>query len=260
MAATSVATIGSSGPAPSLDPQTSLYLRILTIWHLTFAVGSLGGVVYLWVGEIEIAPWMRLLASVLLGLGAVASLFVSFYIRRRLHRGRMISLLINYLGFVICLLWGFHVIGVYTGIDSLAGTFGRGLPYLGVAFIGYLIGAFGARYEETRPGLTRQFNQVGKIFGAAGGVLFLIAVGIIPGLLSALSKFNAFLPFALFTGVLVLGILIWMMGRAPTARALGARSDDDTTLNGFLFLSPNLLGFLVLLCRPLDFVPVYQFH
>jgi ABC-type sugar transport system permease subunit len=194
---------------------------------------------------------MRLLASVLLGLGAIVSMFASIYIRRRQHRGRMLSLTINYLVFVICLLWGFNVIGVYTGIDSLADTFGRGLPYLGVAFLGYLITAFGARYEEDRPALTRRFNQVGKIFGAAGGVLFLIAVGILPGLLSALSKFTNALPFVLFLGVLLLGVLLWMMFRAPTAQALGARSEDNITLNGFLFLSPNLLGFLFFFAGPL---------
>ncbi len=251
MAVTSVETMGGPMPTPSVNSQTSLFLRILSIWHLIFGGGCFAGVLYLWIGGSDITLWIRMLSSVFLVLGGVGSLLVFGDLRRRKHRGRMLSLTINYLVFVVFLLWGLQVLGIYTGINSLAGTFGRGLPYLGIAFIGYLISAFGSRFEEDRPAFSARFNQVGKIFGIVGSVLFLIAVGILPGLLSTLSKFNQPLPILLIFGAAVTGVLLWMMWRAPTALVLGAKSDDNITLNGFLFLSPNLLGFLFFFAGPL---------
>ncbi len=251
MAAPTVTMPGFQANGPEIDTQTKRFLSLLTVWHLILTAGCLAGIAFLWIGGSVSAAWIRWLASLLLGAGSIASLAAFFYLRRRDHRGRMLSLFINYLGFVVCLLWGLHAIGVYTGIDSLANTFARGLPYLGIAFFGYLISAFGARFEDQNPGLTRRFNQVGKAFGAAGGLLFLLAVGVLPAILAGLARLASPLPLFLFLGVVVLGALIWMMWRSPTALALGAKTDDETAINGYLFLSPNLLGFLFFFAGPL---------
>jgi ABC-type sugar transport system permease subunit len=49
----------------------------------------------------------------------------------------------------------------------------------------------------------------------------------------------------------VFSAAIWGMWRQPTAQALSAKTSHEQILNGWLFLSPNLLGFLIFFAGPL---------
>jgi ABC-type sugar transport system permease subunit len=235
------------------DSKTELLLRVLVVWHAILSLLALVGSFSLWQIESSLGSGIKLLLSVVLAGTALLSFAALISINRRNHRGRVLSLIVNYLGFLLCLFWGMHVLGIFTGIDSLAGTFGRGLPYLGIALVGYLIGAFGDRYETTNPANVRKFKQVGNIISLISGVMFLFALGIVPGFISLLAKFNALLPFLILLGVLVFGAMTLFMWRTPTARALHVKSKDQLMLDGYLFLSPNLLGFLFFFAGPLLF-------
>ncbi len=171
-------------------------------------------------------------------------------ILRREHRGRILSLAINYLGFLICLFGSMHALGIFVGIDSLASSFGRGILFLAGVLSGYLITTIGDRYEN-HPGRERFFRRLGKIIMAIFGILFLFAVGILPGIISLLSRFNSPATLALGVGVLLFGLMIWAMWQQPSAQAMGAKNIHEEILNGYLFLSPNLFGFLFFFAGPL---------
>nr|MBC8507659.1 sugar ABC transporter permease [Chloroflexota bacterium] len=236
-----------------IDSKTKLALQILVIWHIIFAIGGLISAVMIWQNESSIATWLKIIYSVFLGIGAIFSAVAVFSIRQNKHRGRTISLVINYLGFLTCFFGGLHYLGVFSGIDSLGATFGKGLPYMGIAFVGYLIGVFGDRYQDEQPGTARKIKQVSKIVSGIGGVLFLFAVGIVPGTLSFISKLKELIPILLLTGSIFFGIMIWLMWREPTRIAMRATSKDQLMLDGYLFLSPNFLGFLFFFAGPLLF-------
>jgi ABC-type sugar transport system permease subunit len=52
-------------------------------------------------------------------------------------------------------------------------------------------------------------------------------------------------------GMVIFGAALWGVGRQPTAVALRAKTSHEQILNGWLFLSPNLLGFLIFFAGPL---------
>ena len=252
------ATPTTSLPQTPVDPnpkdsRTELLLRVLVFWHAILSLLALVGAAALWQVETTLGSGIKLLLIVGLAGTAILSFSAFIFINRRQHRGRVLSLIVNYLGFLIFLFWGMHVLGIFTGIDSLAGTFGRGLPYLGIALIGYLVGAFGDRYEINHPARVAKFKRAGNIIIAIGGVLFLFALGIIPGFISLLAKFNALLPFLILLGIILFGLMTFFMWRTPTAQALDVKSKDQLMLDGYLFLSPNLLGFLFFFAGPLLF-------
>jgi ABC-type sugar transport system permease subunit len=226
-------------------------LQIVFAWHIIFVVGAFIGIVNVWTNP-EVVQWMKTLVSSVLILGIIASVVAVFDIRNRRHRGRVLSLAVNYLGFLASLLWGMHIVGIYTGIDSLADTFGRGVPYLGVILLGYILSTLGDRYESN-PQLMLRFQKVGKYVALFGVILFLLAVGIIPGTLSLLRKFAQPLPLIFAFTTILFAIAVWMMWREPTSQALGAKSKDNIMLSGYLLLSPNLLGFLFFFAGPLLF-------
>lgn len=243
----------TSNRSRPIDSNTNLILRVLVIWHALLGLLSFGASIYLWQTGSSLSPSFRLLFSILLAVAGVLSIGALVFITRRQHQGRVLSLIVNYLGFIASLLWAMHILGIFTGIDALAGTFGKGLPYLGIILVGYLIGVWGDRYEETRPAMMRRFKQARNIISAIGAVLFLFALGVIPGMLALLTQFSAPLPFLLVLGTLVFGAMTALMWRSKTAQALNVKSKDQLMLDGFLFLSPNLLGFIFFFAGPLLF-------
>ncbi len=118
--------------------------------------------------------------------------------------------------------------------------------------MGYLVSAFGDRYENY-PARQRFFQQSGRLIMIAFLIIFLFAIGIIPGTLSLIGKLTSPLPIGLVTGTLLFAVMIVGMWRKSSADALGANNRHEEMLSGWLFLSPNLLGFLIFFAGPLLF-------
>lgn len=232
--------------------RTQTILHALMLWRAAFGTALLAATAVLWTGpaSTEISGWMRWLASVILVAGAVASFYAVPAIRARRHVGRTISLVVDYLGFLACVLAALHLMRVFVGIDALATTFGRGLPYLFLSFVGYLVGALGDRFEDA-PRRVAMLRRVGNILIIIGLILAFFAVEGPRGLLFILAQLSNPVPLSLLFAAVVFGVTLWAMWRQPTAYAMGAKSVDEEMLNGWLFLSPNLLGFLIFFAGPL---------
>jgi len=203
----------------------------------------------------EMATWLRIVGSVLLLIAAGVSVMAVLYIRTRNHKGRVASLAINYIGFLFCLLFGMHTLNMFTGIDSLADTFGRGVPFILIAFLGYFVSAYGERFEGNLKKIN-QFKQAGKYIAIISGIIFLFAVGILSGLGSLFSSLANLTAVALVFGVILFGVMGLAMWRRNTAEAFNATNAQGEMLDGYLFLSPNLLGFLIFFAGPL-FLSLY---
>lgn len=232
-----------------LDNRTRFLLRLAFAWHIFLTSVLTGGIALLWQAS-KVTGWLRLLLAFVMLVGGLASVLAAIFIQRCEHRGRVISLIVNYLGFLFCFLGTLHVLGVFVGIDALGETFPRGIPYLGGIFAGYLISAFGDRYENY-PKRQKTFHRIGKIVMSIFGILFLLAIRTLPGLLTLIKRYNSVPPYLLTLGAVLFGIVIWAIWRKDSANALKANNAHEEMLNGLLFLSPNLLGFLLFFAVPL---------
>ncbi len=233
------------------DSKTLFILRGIIIWRILFAVLAAVGVVGSWMGLLPAIPlWQKILLTVLLGIASILSGMAAFDIPRRNHRGRLLSLVLDYLSFVACFVTLLNTGEVFTGIDGLADVFGGGVPYLGLAFGGYLLGAFGDRFSK-QPVLEKRLRQVSRYIILAGLVLFLWKVNAVNGILGFAAKIAQPTGLLAFAGTVLFGLAIWAMWREKTANALQARVHHEQLLNGWLFLSPNLLGFMIFFAGPL---------
>jgi ABC-type sugar transport system permease subunit len=228
--------------ADGRKPFSSQFLQIIIIWHAVVSLGGVSGAIFIWRSTAVTATWMRLSLSVVLILVALLSAWAIPQIQRREHRGRAISLVINYLGFIFTFVGSLHFLGIFLGIDDLANTFGRGLPFLGIVVIGFLINGAAGR-ETFSPETQATVARVGNIVMALGGIAILFAVGLINGLLVLVSRLNTPLNISLVIGAVLFGGMALFMWRADVAREMQEKSTDNEMLNGYLFLSPNLLGF-----------------
>lgn len=238
---------------PGLQPmrQNEPILRLMILWRILFSLLAAGGALTPWIG---LAPalrlWQGILITAVLGLAALLSILAAFDIARRQHRGRTISLITDYLGVVTCVIVILQVGGIFTGIDALGEVFGRSVIYLLIAFGGYLISAAGD-YFQNNSTAEKTLRQIGKWVMIIGAVLFLLTANLPQGLLALFKNLANPAGFAAAVGVIVFGIALWAMWREPTATALKARTNHEQMLNGWLFLSPNLLGFLIFFAGPL---------
>jgi len=235
-----------------LDNRTSLMLRLHVIWRILFAVLALAGAVMIWAGWVALsALWQKILLSALFLLASILSLIGAIQISRRNHAGRMISLTLDYLAFVACAVLALNTGEIFIGIDFLAETFGRGIPYLGIVLAGFLLGAVENYYPQKNQTSESSVRVVSRWIIVGGFALFFWQVGAVSGLLYFLEKLSQPIGIVSIAGVLVFGIMLWSMMRPKTAMALNAKTNHEQMINGWLFLSPNLLGFLIFFAGPL---------
>ncbi len=231
--------------------QTELILRLLSAWRFIFSLLALFGALAPWAGWLPgLRLWQGILLSAILGLAAVLSFIASRDILLRRHRGRTISLFVDYLGLVTSLIIILQVGGVFIGIDMLGEVFGRSLPFLLLALGGYLIGAAGD-YFQRDPKTETTLRQAGKWVMIFGGLAFLFMANLPQGLLALAQNLANPPGMGAIAGLVVFALALWGMWREPSATALHAKTSHEQMLSGWLFLSPNLLGFLIFFAGPL---------
>ena len=237
---------------PQATGGVDMWIMILTAWHALLALGSLGALLFLWSGaNTEMAQWVRILLTVGALLVAAASAVATVLVMRRDRRGRLLSLGINYLLFVGALVLLLAAWGVFVGLDSLADTFIRGLPFLVIIFFGWFVSSSLSERYENMPERRHWLHVAGRIVFWLGLAGFLYAVGIFSGLTALAAKYTDLRPILLSVLLILLGVMLWAMWRQPMAEAMGSTNADGEMLSGYLFLSPNLIGFLLFFAGPL---------
>lgn len=232
---------------------TNLMLKVVAIWQILLGLSLLAVIIWFWQNAgTDVSAVSKALIATGGMVAAIASLAASWFIFKRNHAGRFLSLLINYLGFLAAFFLMMHYLDLFIGLNSLAAHLPDGLIYFVLMLVGYVITTIGDRYE-TKPNIQRLIHQIGIGFMIIFAVIGLYAIDTIQGLVSLLSRFKDPLPLAFAFGALVFGVMIWMMWRKPSADAMGGNNAHSETLSGYLFLSPNLLGFLFFFAGPLIF-------
>ncbi|MCJ7436008.1 MAG: sugar ABC transporter permease [Anaerolineales bacterium] len=235
------------------DSRTELLLRISIFWRGLFTLLSAGGAIALWTGTLlpDAPLWQKFIISIILVIASIFSAIGAVQLSRRNHSGRMISLALDYLAFVACVVTALNIGEVFIGIDALADTFASGIPYLGIVILGYFLGVLDEYYPQKGQGFEASLKMASRWVMLGGFVLFLLQVGAINGILYFLNKLTQPMGIVSVVGVAIFGFFLWAIGRAETAQALQVKTNHEQILSGWLFLSPNLLGFLIFFAGPL---------
>jgi len=228
----------------------ALFTRLAAAWHVLVAFALGAGAFVLAQARWEQRDGLRSVLAVLLVAGAILSVVVAVLLLRRDRRGRGLSLGMNYMLGVGCLLTFLNVVGFFTGLDVVAARFYQWAWLLVGIFIGFLISAFGDRYASATQAV---YQRVGNWVMAGTVALLLLAMGLPQGLLFVLSGLGNPTALALFVGSIVFGAAFWLLWRPRGAAVFGAGERDAEAVSGFMFIAPNLLGFLLFFAGPLIF-------
>lgn len=245
MASTTVRSTAASGGS-------ALLIRLAAVWHAVLAIGLAYAA---W--TLLATPWaqrdgLRPFAAGLVLLGAVVSLAATVLLLRRDGRGRALSLGLNYVlgaGSFLSLL---GVLGLYIGLDAVAASFYNWAWLLLGILVGFLVGSLGDRYAHA-PATQAAIHRVGNWIMAGSVLVLLLAMGLIQGLLFMLGNLANPTALALLAGTVLFAAAFWLMLRPQSAAVFGAGERDAEAVSGFLFIAPNLLGFLLFFAGPLLF-------
>ena len=237
----------SSENTPPTQATIQRWIKITAGWHILLAFITLAVMGWLWLADGgETAVLIKIVATVILALTTLFSFLAAVDLFRINHRGRIISLAVNYLTFLFCLFGIIHRTGGFIGINGLANSFGRSLPFLFLAFIGILVSTLGEKPSHTR-------KLAGRVITLLGTISFLLMAGMITAVRTFVLGLTDPITLGMFLALIPLGLFIWQIWRQPVAALLGAKNSDNEMLIGWAFLSPNLLGFLIFIAGPLLF-------
>ena len=223
------------------------WLKALLVWrivHLAGAVVGLGSALTspALEGPAMIAATAFCATLVVLDLGAVVGL------ARKAPLGRSLSLAADYVTFLGAVLVLLHVNRVFIGLDALGATFVRGVPFGLVAIMAWVVTGWG-EHTDRFARLRRAARYVAYVAVAA----MLIAVGLLPGLATFVARTAQPLQLVLVVAIVVSGYIAWRTFQTDVAFALQVRTGTKNALDGLLFASPNVLGFVAFFAGPLLF-------
>lgn len=233
-------------PLPQiLEPDA--WIKALIAWRATHLIGALvaGATVVAAASPTGIAR-----TTVLVAIGALALLDAGGLgaLLQRRSVGRSLSLAADYLTFVVCIVLLLQANRVFVGLDALGATFGRGVPFLVLAIVAYVGTAFG----DGR-GVSRTVRRVSRWVAWLAIAGLLVAVGALQGLATFVVRTASPVPLAILALGLVSAYLAWRTYQSDVARTLHVSERTSRTLDGLLFVSPNLLGFAAFFAGPLLF-------
>jgi len=228
-------------------------LRLVSIWH---ALGAASSVV-LWLlasDEDKQLPWKVSFFLRIFALGTfVAHSYAVFGVFQGHRRARSVSLVANYLVFVIMSVAALHQFGAFIGIGKLGEGFNKAfLPFL-VVVVGLVWVLVAGQLLSKRPTASGPLalRKAGQVLAALAGLWFFV-VADPRGMLSAVAD-QIVEPLTLGTLAVALGAFVAMkfMWARRVGRHFGTTNGEEQALSGLAFLSPNLLGFATFFAFPL---------
>jgi ABC-type sugar transport system permease subunit len=228
-------------------------------------IGIVAGVVSMLLasraGDDELPVAIKLFMQVFSIVVTVAHVVAAYGVFRGIRRARTVSLITNYLLFVVAAAALLHQLGAFTAI----GKFGTGLnkaflPFL-VIVVGLLWVLVAGQLLAKNPHAAgpNGLRKAGWGLAALAGVWFVIASDP-SGMLSTIAD-RITQPVTIGTLLVAIGAALAtrFMWQRRVAVHFGTTAAEEQTLSGLAFLSPNLIGFMFFFAGPLLFSLVVSF-
>jgi ABC-type sugar transport system permease subunit len=232
---------------PSEAARQDLPLAVMLGWRVIVAVGMIAATIAVaFAIGIRVEGTLRWVFTAVLGIAAVLAVLSTMWTRALIHRGRAISFFLDYviaIGGAFAMAQGANL---FNGLDTAAARFNESALFLTIIVLGWFVGGLAER--SSNPGLIRRISR--STMAAGLGVL-LVSMGLLPGLVefaTRLAQANVFIPLAV---ALLAGYSARLLWSERAARAFSTDQRQAEVMDGFLFVSPNLIGFLVFLAGPL---------
>jgi ABC-type sugar transport system permease subunit len=244
-----MATVSTTQPSSTSGNQLSVYLAAL--WHLAIAVvcfiaamSVFGMPVLMLAGrEVDFGKPVQIFAGLVTLLPAVLSVLAAVMLFLRRNQGRYLSMMVNVAGLVLALFVLVGRWGVYESYEYLVTGLMRNawiLPGFAIAYGMYwLAGRNGSEWLE----------RIALMLGGITLIVFLILSNILQGASYALSQYGNWQTWLVTALVAIFIFMIWQV--IKLGPYFGETNEGRTAWQGWLMLSPNIIGFILFFAGPL---------
>jgi ABC-type sugar transport system permease subunit len=266
------------GPLWDDDKGFERLLRGVQAWHLFLAGISTWVLVNVGAGIWALDSLPRTGLGIAGGVGLALNLLAVLLLGRRARVGRTLSFLVSLLVALGAFVALFGQLQIAEGLDVFAGAFQRAFPAMILVFLGVVWWVVARRIQKrllppgalitddnVNPGAvrtTRWLMWAGLAIIAAGTVWWLILMRVDRALLFFGDAIRSD-PVAFIAALVVLLLAAWALRTIiseRSARYFLVENAQAEALTGWLYLSPNLLGFLAFFAGPLVFSMVISFY
>ena len=263
-----VMTVAAGRSRPRL-PQPSLAVTLLLVvaWHVVLALVCGWALFNIAAGVWSLESLPRTAIGIGSTIGLVANLAAALLVWRGIRIGRTLSFTVSYLVLLLAAIVLFQSLDGASLIDVFATAFNKAfLPFIGlaIAFAWLMLGRrLAAKLDDDSgrviPTWLPIVVRVMRIVGIAGlvvfGLLWVWSLDL-PVLIAAIV--TAFTSATITNTLLIIAMVISVFAaKAMWASRTAARFDESgarlEAQAGWLFLSPNLIGFLLFFAGPLVF-------
>ncbi|MDJ0952575.1 MAG: sugar ABC transporter permease [Acidimicrobiia bacterium] len=236
----------ATGPTGGHPP----WLIAVIAWQAVVAVVAIVAAVGLATGVLFDFSGVGLVVTVTLTLGvAAAAVYAIPHLLAHRNRGRSVATLLQYTILVLGLIAAIQEMGLFRGIDALASSYRDAWYWTLLVVLGWIIYSQAERIKSAEKAIQR----VGRYTMAGGAIILTIAVGVIPGTIEFARRLLDPEVIGLTVFAVVSGVMFFLLRRSAATDLFETTVDEAEAIDGFLFVSPNVFGFLAFFAFPLVF-------
>jgi ABC-type sugar transport system permease subunit len=184
--------------------------------------------------------------AVLLGGAGAGGVATAWTINPR-HRGRLVGFILDFLVAVVAGFVAVNRMGLFTGLDTAGERFNRSAGWMLVIALGFIVSGLAEKAGNGQATL----KLISRWTMIAGLAVLLIAMGILPGLVELGRRMTRLEVIPVLVLAVVAGTAARMLWGDSAARYFRTNQRQGEAMDGFLFVAPNLLGFLAFFAGPL---------
>lgn len=231
--------------------------RVIALWHFALAFAAAALLVAALVGPGGLL-YKALAGAFLAALGA-ASALSGVKLLREERTARLWSFGVNYLAFLAALVLALQAVRFFLIIDRIAERFGQGFSSL-AAFALILAMRHWSLTKLFAGRSPKAFRVASAALAAFMGLLAAWRIGLLGALLGLSRNVRGPVELGLILAAAITGLFAWILHSEPMQRRYRATLLEGEAVDGFLFLTPNLLGFVIFFAGPLLLSLVMSFY
>lgn len=247
-----MATLAKTGSVGPMNERNKLPLAIPTSIVLNIATIVIGVLLALSIFDLDefyaLGDTVQYFVGAVVLIPAIAAVAAIVLLIIKNPNGRFLSLALHYLGMIFASLYLLHTWGVFTGFDSIATALYENAVWLWGLVIAYALYWVAGRLDDSSP-LRGHLEMVGVGIGMLALICLLFFGGILEGAADVLGKYDQLKTWVATAMMIVFGFGAYRM--LLLGEYFGETTDQQIAWQGWLMLSPNIIGFMIFFAGPL---------
>ena len=236
--------------APTASTAQPAWLLAVIAWQVVTAIGATLLAAGMATGELfsfsGVAMWIAVGFAV--GVAVTATWAIPNLLNHR-NRGRTAATLLQYTLLVVGIVGALHSMEMFRGIDAVANNF-RSRWYLSIIIVvGWIVYSQANRFTVSE----RSVARIGRWIMLAGATILALSLGIVPGTIEFARRLVGLEAAGLTLVALFSGTAFVLLRRKEATELFRTTAEEAEAVDGYLFVSPNVFGFLVFFAFPLLF-------